>query len=228
MPLYMGSALSEILSGTQRSDSIYGLAGNDELIGLGGADSLYAGEGNDTIRDDFADPFGTPPAPGGNDLIYGDPGNDLIFLSHGADTAFGNHGDDTIRSDLETDDVLLGGRGNDRILDFSGSDVYRPGRGDDYVVDGNYMVTGPNDGADRYQFENLPGGFGSDTILGFDKGYGDRLEFVDYTPSDLLSVSETDRATVFAFKDGSMVTALQDERQVLHGLEAGKDYLFTS
>ncbi|HYG89761.1 MAG TPA: calcium-binding protein [Azospirillum sp.] len=226
MVFIRGRNSADSLSGAQGNDDIHGMDGADELIGFGGSDRILGGAGDDTIYDDFTDPFMEPPSPGGNDLIYGQAGNDFIRMSHGNDTGCGGAGDDVVRDDSETDDVLRGGAGNDRLIDFTGNDVYLPGPGNDYMVDGQLIRTGADDGADRYLFESTPGGFGADTILGFDKGFGDRIEFVGYQPGDLLSVSETERASVFTFSDGSQLTAFQDERQVLHGLTPGVDYFF--
>ncbi len=221
-----GSNQPDTLFGTMRDDRIDGRGGDDVLTGLGGSDRILGGAGNDTIHDDAVDVFRDPFYPGGDDLVFGGPGDDFIRLSFGNDTADGGAGNDTIRDDLDTDDILVGGAGNDLLIDFSGADLYLGGSGDDRIVDGHLIITGPDDGADRYLFERVRGGFGNDTILGFDQGYGDRIEFQGYRPSDLLALTETERATVFSFRDGSQLTVYQDEQQILHGMTLGQDYFF--
>ena len=226
MAVINGHIRPEEISGTMGDDRIRGKGGADTIFGLGGGDRIFGEGGDDTLYDDIADIFGQPLYPGGADQVDGGAGNDTIELSFGNDTADGGGGDDTIRDFLETDDVMIGGAGNDRLIDYTGADVFEGGTGNDYIVDGYFLRTGPDDGADRYIHRKTKGGFGDDTILGFDQGYGDRIEFRGYRPADLVSQTETERATVFTFTDGSVLTAYQDERQILHDMLPGRDFIF--
>ena len=175
-----------------------------------GADVIKAGDGNDTVVGDVYT-IGFVPGAGrhtvftGNDRIFGDEGNDKLygdtifaptFVGYGKDTIFGGNGDDEIDRDLVTqvtnagnDDILDGGRGNDRVSGGGGHDICRGGDGDDVVYGdiasrpnappptGSY---GPEGGIGN---DRLFGGGGKDLLLGgdgHDQLFGDDVPQVGY------------------------------------------------
>src|SRR3954470_8474511 len=115
MTTITGSAISEVLKGTNAADIITGGGGaHDELYGLAGADSLTAGSGNDWLDG------GT-----GIDVMTGGSGNDLYYVDNLADKVVelaGGGSDDTIFSTVsiakladEVETGALKGIGNHNI-----------------------------------------------------------------------------------------------------------------
>jgi 2',3'-cyclic-nucleotide 2'-phosphodiesterase (5'-nucleotidase family) len=91
--------------------------------------------------------------------------DDILIGGKGADRLFGFHGDD----------VLSGGRGNDLLLGGHGDDILNGGKGDDRLDGGHGDdILKGGKGADR-----LDGGHGNDTLKGgngddrLDGGHGD-------------------------------------------------------
>lgn len=86
--------------------------------------------------------------------------------------------------DGDEDGVLVaGGNGNDRIIGGGGADLLVGGNGNDVLAGGagdDDLVGGR--GADRYIV-----GDGKDTITGFRAAEGDRLDFGDVDPSELVA-----------------------------------------
>ena len=141
-----------------------GGSGNDELIGDVGANALSGGSGNDRLV-----------GAGGDDALDGGAGNDTVD---------GGVGDDVLRDGAGADEVL-GGTGNDVIdgaLDAI-EDNYRAGGGADTIryaaaigavtidLTGGGLpfgtASGLEIGSDRlFDFENLQGGLGNDTLIG--------------------------------------------------------------
>lgn len=99
-----GTAVAEVVTGTNGPDVLYGTAEADTIRAYKGADTVYARAGDDTVYGGL-----------GADRIYGRTGGDRIFP-----------GDDARK------DVLLGGPGPDRIT-ARGYDVVFAGDGDDTV-----------------------------------------------------------------------------------------------
>ncbi|MFN9355775.1 MAG: hypothetical protein ACK6A4_02950, partial [Alphaproteobacteria bacterium] len=83
-------------------------------------------------------------------------------------------------------DVLDGGAGDDTILGGVGNDLVSGGIGNDTLTGGA--------GADSFlfRFNSTPAGWGSDTILDFNYGQGDRLIALDW-----------DKTLVTAAEDGA-------------------------
>ena len=97
-------------------------------------------------------------------VIEGTDGDDRLKGSHGHDAIQGRRGDDTITG-LDGDDILRGGRGRDSIDGGPGADWIDGGRDDDLLRGGK--------GADVFAtFEDA----GTDQVLDFDPGQGDRIE----------------------------------------------------
>lgn len=97
----LGVNNSDVLNGTAVADTINA---DPSLLGAGN-DTVNAGGGNDLI-------FGG----GGNDLINGEHGNDVINGEAGDDTLTGGAGADIYRFDVASILGLLGGDGNDVII----------------------------------------------------------------------------------------------------------------
>jgi Ca2+-binding RTX toxin-like protein len=157
------------LKGGRGNDSISGGDARDVIFGEGGDDNLYGGGGNDVLD------------PGGEaDTILGGTGNkDLIDYSWRTgdlhvDISSEDHDDgesgehDSVLTDVE---VVLGGSGDDELLDASGkATTLVGGSGDD-------TLTG---GAGRNTFDggsgnDLADGFGNDDVFWFEDGQGDTI-----------------------------------------------------
>lgn len=99
----VGSAIKDILEGSEDDDLLQGLGGNDLLIGDDGDDTLEGGSGNDAIfggdDDDSLD------GAGGDDTLSGDDGDDILK---------GGSGDDILVAG-DDDDVLVGAQGADLL-----------------------------------------------------------------------------------------------------------------
>ncbi|PIE07140.1 MAG: hypothetical protein CSA74_08985 [Rhodobacterales bacterium] len=151
--LIVGSDGNDIIVGTELDDEINGLAGDDTLSGLGGADLLRGGAGNDTIY-------------GGadNDIIYGDeePAEDEDTPpAEGGETPA--EGPEQPEAEAVTyDDMLFGGRGNDRIYGGLGNDMLNGGFGNDELYGG----VGDDVLYGRQGWDLIEGGDGNDQIRG--------------------------------------------------------------
>jgi Ca2+-binding RTX toxin-like protein len=163
----VGTEGNDRIHGTSHDDVIAGLDGDDVIFGAGGDDLICGGLGNDYVR-----------AGGGNDTIYGDGGDE--------EHLHGEAGADVVHAGSNSMyDLLVGGRGPDKLYGCGRLCTSAPGGGNDLVshsaVDffgSNYGVhvdlakgiaTGRGLGHDR--LVHVEGVFGtewSDTI------YGDR------------------------------------------------------
>lgn len=101
-----GTALDDVIVGTNGADTINGLGGNDVICGLDGAD-----------------------------LIRGHAGDDIIVGGDGSDDLSGNSGNDILRGQ-QGDDILRGGAGDDVVSGGFGVDVCDGGPGDDHLGQG--------------------------------------------------------------------------------------------
>ncbi|GIM98233.1 calcium-binding protein [Paractinoplanes toevensis] len=164
--LLSGGSDNDSLEGVDGDDRLYGGAGNDSLSGGKGRDHLNGGAGDDSMADDDT---GRVYA----DVLIGGPGIDGISyfdrtagVTVDADGASGDDGQpgehDSVGADVE---VIVGGRGNDRITGnngpsqlqgYGGDDVLHGGRGDDLVEGG--------DGRDL-----LYGDAGDDQLFGWEQ-----------------------------------------------------------
>jgi len=149
------------------------------LFGEAGRDSLWTGAANDTLV-------------GGNDgdWLSGGAGNDTLYGGNlpadGADTNAAGSGWTITGLTGTFNDVLDGGAGNDTIVGGVGNDLVSGGIGNDTLTGGA--------GADSFlfRFNSTPAGWGSDTILDFNYGQGDRLVALDW-----------DKTLVTAAEDGA-------------------------
>ena len=121
----------DLLTGSQKADTIFGLGGNDVLLGLGGNDLLDGGPGDDNLdggkgADKLKGQKGDDVLTGGdgNDTLIGGPGKDKLNGGKGNDTLIGNGGKDS----------LVGGPGNDTINSKDGvKELVKCGPGTDNV-----------------------------------------------------------------------------------------------
>ena len=133
-PIVRGSALGDVIVGTDRGETIDGGGGDDTICAGRGADVVRAGRGADLVRggaggDRLA-------GQGGDDLLLGGPGADDIRGDAGNDRLGSGSGDDRVdggAGDDVFDEVKLGGNGSDRLRGGSGRDRIRTygGTGDD-------------------------------------------------------------------------------------------------
>ena len=120
----IGTALEDLMAGTNQADTFSSGAGNDWVFGNGGKDVLDVGAGNDVV---FGGRGGdTITAESGNNLIFAEAGNDRITTGEGADRIEGGEGNDRV----------FAGEGNDRIDGAEGNDLLKGQAGDDVIVGG--------------------------------------------------------------------------------------------
>jgi Ca2+-binding RTX toxin-like protein len=139
-PTFGGGTLA---LGTNGSDILNGDAGGDTIAGFGGDDLILGGDGNDSIDGGF-----------GNDTIYG---------GFDTNTLLGNIGDDYLDGSKGTNDVIIGGSGNDTgvyptIAQFNAAAA----NGVENAILNNFF--GANFSG------SIVGGAGNDTIRGADGG----------------------------------------------------------
>ncbi len=114
----IAGAGDDTASGGVGNDAVYGGTGNDIAIGGEGNDSVYGGTGNDSLTGDA-----------GDDLLDGDLGNDTLQGGEGNDALYGGAGNDTLEGGAGND-LISGGAGSDLLVGGSGSDTFIGGVGD--------------------------------------------------------------------------------------------------
>ncbi|MDW3222748.1 MAG: Calx-beta domain-containing protein [Paracoccaceae bacterium] len=145
-----GSEASETINGTALDEQILGFGGDDRILGLEGNDTIFGGVGLDVLN-----------GGAGNDVLDGGAGNDRVFAEAGDDTLIGGAGDDLLDGGVGRD-TILGDTGNDILRGSDGNDVLDGGDGDDTVFGGNDDdVLRGGEGNDM-----LDGSGGNDTIYG--------------------------------------------------------------
>ena len=108
-----GTAVADVLLGTEGVDIIRALGDDDLIDGLGGRDLLFGDAGDDVIL-----------GGGGDDMMYGDAGADRLFGGDGRDMINAGSGDDTVYGDAGDDIfVTASGDGNDTYYGDDGSDT---------------------------------------------------------------------------------------------------------
>ena len=136
-----------------------GNKGDDSLVGSGGTDTLLGGQGNDSIE-----------GSGGTDFINGNLGDDRLT---GSGTVLGEGGDDTLTAGTDKPTTLVGGDGNDRLVNgFSVVNGVRQAAvvvisgdvGDDTIDSSNPLA------------ETLSGGVGNDVISARGNEVGDVVD----------------------------------------------------
>lgn len=155
--------------GSPGADLVFGDAGANVLEGGDGHDALLGGAGNDTLF-------------GGRALSVN--GFTMDGPSSGDDTLFGGDGDDLLYDAAFTDDVLVGGAGNDTLrgggsttMDYllggDGDDLIQSAEGSSAPLSNAILAFGGN-GADTLRGgasgSTLSGDAGPDLIVGFTGG----------------------------------------------------------
>ena len=199
----LGTALPDVMAGTNVADGFMAGAGNDWMFGNGGRDTLDAGDGDDVI---FGGNGGDSiTAGGGNDLVFGEKGNDRIFSGSGADRIDGGDGSDRIWA----------GADGDRISGGDGNDVIRGEAGQDHITGdlGNDLLIGGTEG-DIYSFRSRAedAGWGHDTVrdIGNAPSYlnADKLELSGFFgPADGTTVEAYARLSFARLGDDMLITA---------------------
>jgi serralysin len=121
----------------------------------------------------------------GSDLLVGNSAANTLTGNNGSDTLVGREGDDLLSGGNGKDD-LRGGEGNDSLNGGAGKDILNGGAGDDTLAGGA--------DADTFVFAN----FGTDTIIGYEKGEKFDLSALHVTWSD-VTINKTN---IFVDLDG--------------------------
>ena len=171
-----GGPGDDTLSGGSENDVLGGFTGDDDLSGDAGDDELWGGADNDTLRGGWGDD--TLGGFTGDDVLYGDGGNDALWGTAGNDTLDGGAGDDVLGGGNGMD-ALWGGAGADRLWAGSGDDTLDGGAGDDTLAGA--------EGADSFVFGLQDG---TDRVLDFSLGEGDRLRLDDALWTGSLTAAE--------------------------------------
>ena len=163
----VGTDMADKLTGTDNSESIAGMDGDDTIDAGAGDDSLSGGDGNDLL-------IGGP----GADMLKGGAGEDTISymgsamgvsINLRAGTASGGDAEgDELGEMIENvmgsmyDDMLSGGRGNNKLWGLGGNDELNGDRGMDALFGG--AGDDSLDGGDGN--DTLNGGSGADELTG--------------------------------------------------------------
>ena len=192
MPVFIGSALPDVLLGSLFADTLRGLDADDVLYGFDSADLisgetgddiLYGGSGDDTIE-----------GGAGEDIIYGQSGNDLLSYANASGAIILVMGDPANSTGDAAGDVftsierILLSSHNDALVGSTKADRVDGGAGDDDLrgMDGNDLLQG------GIGNDSLSGGLGVDTLDGGPghdyASYSDsldnlRLDFIDFASS---------------------------------------------
>lgn len=137
--LLVGGAAGDLIDGDNGVDRVWGGLGDDVLRGGAGDDYLYGREGNDVLV-----------GGAGNDTLEGFDGRDLLIGGVGVDRLLGGADDDVLiggSTAYDHDDAALGGLrgvwlapGDLTVFDDATEDVLVGGTGDDW------LLRGPGDG----------------------------------------------------------------------------------
>ena len=144
LDILYGGVGDDIISGGSGENRMHGQNGDDTLNGGSGIDLIWGQNGNDELNggngNDFLD--------GGQDedIIRGGSGNDTLIGNLGDDSLYGEAGNDNLEGDIRPDANFPTGRGtgNDGLFGgVGGNDVIRGGRGND-----RFLIFGSDSPAD--------------------------------------------------------------------------------
>lgn len=107
---YIGNASANRMDGDVGNDDISGGGGNDILLGLAGNDLLSGGSGADALW-----------GGAGRDRLVGQSGDDTLLGGANVDNLLGGLGNDTLGDRDPSFDLMSGGAGNDRYIEFAGN-----------------------------------------------------------------------------------------------------------
>ena len=187
---------NNIVDGGNGDDIIFTGSGNDIIFGGAGDDLIVAADGNNIVDGGAgSDSISTG---NGSDVIFGGAGNDVIAAGDGDDVLDGGDGADYIEGDGSTagnetvvgnlfnvtsDDVLIGGSGNDTFNigeEFEGLTIIQGGVSD-LDNSGNparYVDLSEEEG------EEEEGGEEEGALYGFDTVTGEYVEIEDQEMSE--------------------------------------------
>jgi Ca2+-binding RTX toxin-like protein len=149
-----------VLGGTAGDDTLIGGIGDDSFWGDAGNDRIEGGDGNDAIRGGAGDDIITDL--GGDDNIQGDDGNDVIHGGNGLfNLILGGFGNDFIVNG-EDGGEAFGGTGNDFMLGSDGVEQKMGNEGDDWL-EGGLLDGSPGDNFDPLGLDMI---VGNDVYLG--------------------------------------------------------------
>lgn len=124
--VHIGNSDENYVALGEHCDYLHTMHGGSRVLGQDGHDTLlchdsenrvYAGTGHDYVE--FYKGSNTVYAGHGDDMVYGGWHDDVIIPGPGSDYVDAYHGNDTVIvydvCELECDEVLIGGRGHDRL-----------------------------------------------------------------------------------------------------------------
>ncbi|CAN7717609.1 hemolysin-type calcium-binding protein [Ensifer sp. NM-2] len=229
-----GDTKDNTLIGNEGNDTIDGRDGNDTLAGGNGNDIVSGGHGNDTVivqvasaqdcdddvderdDDDQADDDD------GNDTYSGGEGIDTLDMSSLIQTVLADieagiaEGEEIGEDRIEGFEVILGGRGDDRISGGRGDDLLAGGGGDDRLRgrDGDDILVGGagddelegDDGNDTFLVIVVPGADDGDDEIDGDDG----CDTYDASAATQAVVIDLDRGTAEGTEIGSdLLTSIE-------------------
>ena len=171
---------NDIIAGGDGDDLIFSDGGNNIISGGNGTDNIITGSGNDIIS-----------GGDGNDFIFAGDGDDILSGGEGADYIEGEGstaGDETVTGNLfhvSSDDVLIGGSGNDTFSigeEFEGLTVIQGGvSSQDNAGDAaRYVDLSELEGEE----EEEEGGEEEEVLYGFDTVNNEFVEIEDQEMSE--------------------------------------------
>ena len=152
---YIGTGASVEVEANDSDNGIYAKGGNDTVVALGGNDWV---EGN-----------------AGNDVLYGNDGGESVTGGVGNGSGFLGTGDvitgwksSNSPSDMDGDDFIRGGAGDDIIINNFGSNFLLGDSDDDTIlaVDGHSAADASVNEADFGTVDTHEGGAGDDRLIG--------------------------------------------------------------
>jgi Ca2+-binding RTX toxin-like protein len=232
----IGNNLGNVIDGGAGNDIIVGGAGDDILVGGDGNDIIYGGAGNDVI--DVGNGNNIADGGDGSDNIFGGSGNDILSGGAGSDEIYGGAGDDIltggagadyIQGDDSTagdetidgnvylvtsDDVLVGGDGNDTFIIGDEDDATG--------VNIDAGVSGLDNSGNDARYVNLTEDEGSEEILAIDTVTGFAVELED---QEMSEEAETDVRLNIVTRPGS--SAISTFATTIAGYNAVDTLAFT-
>ncbi|WP_435273850.1 calcium-binding protein [Psychrobium sp. nBUS_13] len=211
--LLIGDNLDNEIAGYTTDDTLEGNVGNDVLVDYQGSNVLHGGEGDDQVS--------------GIGQLFGDDGNDTLS---GKGSLDGGNGNDTLIS--EGDSVLIGGKGNDKLVGSFKQETYlfNIGDGSDLIIetkpDQAYSNVTPS--KDILQF----GSSISLNDLSFER-HGNNLVIAHANGTDKITVQNwyqepTDHFKInsFEFDDGTSLSNADIQALVVtHGTDEAENLL---
>ena len=204
---------NDVIVGGSGNDIILGGNGNDVISGGGGDDVIDAGEGNNVVTGGSGND--NIYAGSGNDVISGGAGNDAIFAGDGDDVLNGGDGADYIEGGdssfgdqvvtgnlflVTSEDILIGGNGNDTFRIGSEFENLTMIQGGVSGLDNNGEEARYTDVTELEGEEEEEGGEEEEELVVFDNVTGEYVEIEDQEMSEEI---ETDVRLNIVTRPGS-------------------------